>query len=1239
MIKTKILFGFTTLIVVFFYCSYLSANTSKNKIDYLWEAEEGSGLAKCCKITKQNRGFFKKALIIKSEELKEECIRELGFVYKYSSENYQFDKRNDSCMMYTKDNKYPIKSVFWTFCEDEIVKNKNNYLFVLMPNGECVAFRNFNGDTQKKKGFFNKLISIFSFKKKTPPAINEDLQNINNQKIIDDPNNMFGPVDSKLCQNSNKDTNKSKTKTKTNTKENSPDNDCSKDLFSLKKLSPQISNLAKDLLTIVDPTNKEIAKATLIAENFIKNTTKNFLMSKAKFNKINNELEEDLKHDLKLFMAKELTRWVAFNGPNNTDLNQGKIEDGFENVDLGFNPNYDEEKEKFNPLSSFTQKQALELIDNKFNDLQIKQNLHDLVSEISKKKDIGRITENSKVENTYLRPAEEILKKRDAKKKSLLMLTDLFSKNTNESYWNSGGRENEKEIEKAIESTINYIETNREKIINDLKNKKLKSVIHNPHNIEITFYDNGKVFLKNSNNKAIGEGAFKKVYSSYDYDKETKSVMGEIKSNYLTKEEKVQEEVNLSQEMNLFKNLLGARGIVEMDPSTVDKLSFHQKQYTGTFRDHLIKNEEIFDLCDKLLMAEDLLTGLKILKQKKIIHCDIKPENIFYERVDGKFRAYIGDFGTAHYEKDKVTGCGTSTYHNGNLKMGGVSDYESDLYALGVTLKELQNVNLKLNNEDEEEYNDIIELMKGSSSKVNVSTVLEYISELKSKKCSVNTGVAKDNILVNVNKSEKQNISLDCLTGQDEINDKTVRAKYTGNTPYRIQVLRYYNNRDRDDDTKKTKNSTNKAVIEDSILKLFFENEYPGHAALRITDMRISNEKDNPDKGYISYPKKVNFNDEMKRSKDSNFQGKYVEFCVSEKQYLEYIKWKNKEGSDLIFEFEKPVEQQSEKFKSTCFDFKYKKDTKINTINIRNRLYKEYSKTKREKFKENFINSIYENIVSNDKCEFSGFKIEKDLLLPTTVKDKTVLKDKDTCKKILTKYTDNCLDQYDALAELLNAPDKSKQTELKKQRKEALDTMFEAVKNIKDSNFQDNKKLEEWILLNDSSNNSLKNKTDKILSLKLFDTRINEIEKSKEEAIRNKNKNEEEKLEKELKQISDDRDKFENNFRKYQYANFRLQNKHSGVEALYGKRYSLLLNNCSSTVRSAVRKLIGESSFYSAPIADPKHLIDETNKLLKKKFGDKKNNPNYSGSTSFELNESDNDNQDKESNTYIKSIF
>lgn len=85
-------------------------------------------------------------------------------------------------------------------------------------------------------------------------------------------------------------------------------------------------------------------------------------------------------------------------------------------------------------------------------------------------------------------------------------------------------------------------------------------------------------------------------------------------------------------------------------------------------------------------------TGLSVLHAMKIIHCDIKPDNIFITTSeDGVLQAKIGDFGLAQQTAflKHLTVQGTPIYMAPELFRGESPSYASDMYSLGVVLFEM----------------------------------------------------------------------------------------------------------------------------------------------------------------------------------------------------------------------------------------------------------------------------------------------------------------------------------------------------------------------------------------------------------------------------------------------------------------------------------------------------------------------------------------------------------------------
>ncbi|KAL9293951.1 putative mitogen-activated protein kinase kinase kinase STE-STE11 family [Arabidopsis thaliana] len=88
---------------------------------------------------------------------------------------------------------------------------------------------------------------------------------------------------------------------------------------------------------------------------------------------------------------------------------------------------------------------------------------------------------------------------------------------------------------------------------------------------------------------------------------------------------------------------------------------------------------------DVKLLARDILYGLDYIHRANIIHCDIKPENIFLTPVENRIRpngyaAKIGDFGHKR---------GTTRYMSPELIRHGIVDYAVDTWAFGCTVLEM----------------------------------------------------------------------------------------------------------------------------------------------------------------------------------------------------------------------------------------------------------------------------------------------------------------------------------------------------------------------------------------------------------------------------------------------------------------------------------------------------------------------------------------------------------------------
>ena len=102
--------------------------------------------------------------------------------------------------------------------------------------------------------------------------------------------------------------------------------------------------------------------------------------------------------------------------------------------------------------------------------------------------------------------------------------------------------------------------------------------------------------------------------------------------------------------------------------------------------------EKFFSYQDKINIANDLLKALYFLHSNKIIHRDIKPDNIF---IDHNKRAFLGDyslskvFSNTYKDGTHTSKIATTTYRAPEVVKGKKYNHKADIWSLGVSLFEL----------------------------------------------------------------------------------------------------------------------------------------------------------------------------------------------------------------------------------------------------------------------------------------------------------------------------------------------------------------------------------------------------------------------------------------------------------------------------------------------------------------------------------------------------------------------
>ncbi|XP_067130011.1 eukaryotic translation initiation factor 2-alpha kinase 1-like, partial [Centruroides vittatus] len=117
----------------------------------------------------------------------------------------------------------------------------------------------------------------------------------------------------------------------------------------------------------------------------------------------------------------------------------------------------------------------------------------------------------------------------------------------------------------------------------------------------------------------------------------------------------------------------------------------------------LVPNQTIFDkVCETDVMAifRQVLKGVEHIHSQDLIHRDLKPQNILFDRNHSKIK--IGDFGLAVCNSDiqgsyspllgtneGSFGVGTTPYAAPEQRTGQIYDSKADMYSLGIILLEL----------------------------------------------------------------------------------------------------------------------------------------------------------------------------------------------------------------------------------------------------------------------------------------------------------------------------------------------------------------------------------------------------------------------------------------------------------------------------------------------------------------------------------------------------------------------
>lgn len=154
----------------------------------------------------------------------------------------------------------------------------------------------------------------------------------------------------------------------------------------------------------------------------------------------------------------------------------------------------------------------------------------------------------------------------------------------------------------------------------------------------------------------------------------------------------------LMEEIKLLEDLKGNSNIVSYEDHIVeaseDGMSYTimiRMELLEPFKNKIIK--EILDSQEICKLGIDICNALELCEKKKIIHRDIKPDNIFISNI-GSYK--LGDFGVARTMEKTVAAMsqkGTYSYMAPEVFSGKEYNQNVDLYSLGILLYQLFNKN------------------------------------------------------------------------------------------------------------------------------------------------------------------------------------------------------------------------------------------------------------------------------------------------------------------------------------------------------------------------------------------------------------------------------------------------------------------------------------------------------------------------------------------------------------------
>lgn len=186
----------------------------------------------------------------------------------------------------------------------------------------------------------------------------------------------------------------------------------------------------------------------------------------------------------------------------------------------------------------------------------------------------------------------------------------------------------------------------------------------------------------------LGRGGMATVYRAHDpsFNREVavKVLPREMLHNLLTRS-------RFKRELKLIASLEHPAIVPVYDVGEDESQPFFVMRYMsgGSLTDMIKKGQ--FSLPDAALIVERLAAALDYAHARKVIHRDIKPDNVLF---DGSHNPYLSDFGVAKLTESAVSATGdevigTPAYISPEQARGEQVDRRADIYGLGAILYEM----------------------------------------------------------------------------------------------------------------------------------------------------------------------------------------------------------------------------------------------------------------------------------------------------------------------------------------------------------------------------------------------------------------------------------------------------------------------------------------------------------------------------------------------------------------------